>query len=69
MRGARHAGKGTGRRRRGGCAAAAGAASAPWAQVAGKGVDDCVRAGNYAACAVIQRSGCTFPELPAFTWA
>lgn len=36
--------------------------------VAGKSIDECVRAGNYAAHVVIQRSGCTFPETPSFAW-
>eukprot|EP00955_Chlamydomonas_euryale_P078915 363221-Chlamydomonas_euryale.AAC.9 len=34
----------------------------------GKAVDEAVRAGNYAANIVIQRSGCTFPPTPEFTW-
>eukprot|EP00824_Muranothrix_gubernata_P018141 TRINITY_DN37048_c0_g1_i1.p1 TRINITY_DN37048_c0_g1~~TRINITY_DN37048_c0_g1_i1.p1 ORF type:complete len:344 (-),score=66.08 TRINITY_DN37048_c0_g1_i1:60-1091(-) len=34
--------------------------------VRGKGIDECVRAGNYAACTIIQRSGCSFPERPEF---
>eukprot|EP01018_Ginkgo_biloba_P025262 Gb_17651 [translate_table: standard] len=34
--------------------------------VLGKSVEDCVRAGNYAANVVIQRSGCTFPHKPSF---
>ena len=38
--------------------------------VAGKGVAECVRAGNYAATVVVQRSGCTFPPKPlGFSWA
>lgn len=37
--------------------------------VAGKSIEECVRAGNYAANIVIQRSGCTFPETPEFVWA
>jgi adenosine kinase len=37
--------------------------------VAGKGVDEAVRAGNYAANTIIQRSGCTFPPQPDFEWA
>lgn len=37
--------------------------------VAGKAVDECVRAGNYAANVIIQRSGCTFPETSDFVWA
>jgi adenosine kinase len=37
--------------------------------VAGKAVAECVRAGNYAANVVIQRSGCTFPAKPEFVWA
>jgi adenosine kinase len=37
--------------------------------VAGKPVEECVRAGNYAANVIIQRSGCTFPDKPAFEWA
>jgi adenosine kinase len=36
--------------------------------VAGKDTAECVRAGNYAANVVIQRSGCTFPAKPAFRW-
>ncbi|KAJ6853892.1 uncharacterized protein M6B38_101130 [Iris pallida] len=31
-----------------------------------KSIVDCVKAGNYAANVVIQRSGCTFPEKPDF---
>ncbi|GAV67875.1 PfkB domain-containing protein [Cephalotus follicularis] len=31
-----------------------------------KPIDDCVRAGCYAANVVIQRSGCTYPEKPDF---
>ncbi|KAG6480502.1 hypothetical protein ZIOFF_064002 [Zingiber officinale] len=31
-----------------------------------KGIDDCVRAGCYAANVIIQRSGCTYPEKPDF---
>lgn len=34
--------------------------------VAGKGMDECCRGGNFAANVVIQRSGCTFPEKCAF---
>lgn len=34
--------------------------------VQGKPIEECVRAGNYAACVVIQRSGCTYPEKPDF---
>lgn len=30
--------------------------------VQGEGMDECCRAGNYAANVIIQRSGCTFPE-------
>ncbi|KAL6766359.1 FAP278 [Auxenochlorella protothecoides x Auxenochlorella symbiontica] len=38
--------------------------------VAGKGVEEGVRAGHYAASIVVQRSGCTFPDLPYnFSWA
>ena len=37
--------------------------------VAGKPVAECVRAGNYAANVIIQRSGCTFPAKNAFVWA
>lgn len=37
--------------------------------VAGKSVDEAVRAGNYAANVIIQRSGCTFPSKPDFEWA
>lgn len=36
--------------------------------VAGKSIEECVRAGNYAANIVIQRSGCTFPDTPSFVW-
>eukprot|EP00850_Spirogloea_muscicola_P016302 SM000131S26732 [mRNA] locus=s131:252552:255824:- [translate_table: standard] len=35
--------------------------------VLGRSTADCVRAGNYAANVVIQRSGCTFPDQPTFT--
>ncbi|XP_020094386.1 adenosine kinase 2-like [Ananas comosus] len=31
-----------------------------------KSIADCVRAGNYAANVIIQRSGCTYPEKPDF---
>ena len=34
----------------------------------GKDISECVRAGNYAANVVIQRSGCTFPGKPDFKW-
>ncbi|GJP47204.1 hypothetical protein CLOM_g6421 [Closterium sp. NIES-68] len=34
--------------------------------VQGKETEECVRAGNYAANVIIQRSGCTFPEKPEF---
>lgn len=38
--------------------------------VAGKGIAEACRAGNYAANVVIQRSGCTLPKEPAgFSWA
>ena len=37
--------------------------------VAGKSLDEAVRAGNYAASTIIQRSGCTFPAKPEFEWA
>ncbi|KAL0020666.1 hypothetical protein WJX79_006228 [Trebouxia sp. C0005] len=38
--------------------------------VAGKDIQECCRAGNFAAHVIIQRSGCTFPEKPTgFTWA
>jgi adenosine kinase len=37
--------------------------------VCGKSIEECVRAGNYAANIVIQRSGCTFPATPDFVWA
>jgi adenosine kinase len=38
--------------------------------VAGKGVAEACRAGNYAANVIIQRSGCTLPKEPAgFSWA
>ena len=31
-----------------------------------KPIEDCVKAGCYAANVVIQRSGCTYPEKPNF---
>ncbi|OVA10108.1 Adenosine kinase [Macleaya cordata] len=31
-----------------------------------KPIEECVRAGSYAANVIIQRSGCTYPEKPAF---
>ncbi|KAH0470054.1 hypothetical protein IEQ34_001612 [Dendrobium chrysotoxum] len=31
-----------------------------------KSIDDCIRAGCYAANVIIQRSGCTYPEKPDF---
>lgn len=34
----------------------------------GKGIHDCIRAGNYAANIVIQRSGCSFPKKCNFHW-
>eukprot|EP00271_Cylindrocystis_brebissonii_P013303 TRINITY_DN33039_c0_g1_i1.p1 TRINITY_DN33039_c0_g1~~TRINITY_DN33039_c0_g1_i1.p1 ORF type:complete len:343 (-),score=74.05 TRINITY_DN33039_c0_g1_i1:302-1330(-) len=34
--------------------------------VQGKDIAACVKAGNYAANVIIQRSGCTFPDKPAF---
>lgn len=34
--------------------------------VLGKDISECVRAGNYAANVIIQRSGCTFPLKPSF---
>jgi adenosine kinase len=34
--------------------------------VQGKSIDDCVKAGCYAANVIIQRSGCTYPEKPDF---
>ena len=37
--------------------------------VVGKDWTEACRAGNYAAHTIIQRSGCTFPDTPAFTWA
>lgn len=37
--------------------------------VCGKTLDECCRAGNYAAHTIIQRPGCSFPDKPAFTWA
>jgi adenosine kinase len=37
--------------------------------VCGKSIEECVRAGNYAANVIIQRSGCTFPATPDFVWA
>ncbi|GIL74984.1 hypothetical protein Vretimale_2585 [Volvox reticuliferus] len=36
--------------------------------VCGKHIAECVRAGNYAANTIIQRSGCTFPPKPEFVW-
>lgn len=35
--------------------------------VQGKDVDECVRAGNYSANLIIQRSGCTFPDKCGFS--
>lgn len=35
--------------------------------VAGKGLEECCRAGNYCANAVIQESGCKYPAKPNFT--
>ncbi|GAB4833635.1 Adenylate kinase 2 [Ancistrocladus abbreviatus] len=32
-----------------------------------KPIEECVRAGNYAANVIIQRSGCTYPEKPDFS--
>lgn len=32
-----------------------------------KGIEECIKCGNYAANVIIQRSGCTFPEKPEFT--
>jgi adenosine kinase len=37
--------------------------------VAGKDLSEACRAGNYAAHTIIQRSGCTVPDTPDFTWA
>ena len=37
--------------------------------VTGKSLAEACRAGNYAAHTIIQRSGCTFPAVPEFTWA
>lgn len=34
----------------------------------GKGMDECVRAGNYAANVIIQQSGCKMPAKPSFNW-
>jgi adenosine kinase len=34
--------------------------------VAGKGVEECIRAGNFCANTIIQRSGCTFPVECSF---
>ncbi|CAN1238021.1 Adenosine kinase 2 [Linum grandiflorum] len=34
--------------------------------VQGKGIEECVRAGTYAANVIIQRSGCTYPQSPDF---
>lgn len=40
------------------------------AQVCGKDVAECVRAGSYAAGVIVQRGGCTFPDKPyGFQWA
>lgn len=36
--------------------------------VCGRSIEDCVRAGSYAASVVIQMPGCTFPHLPDFYW-
>ena len=37
--------------------------------VAGKSVDECVRAGSYAGGVIVQQSGCTFPAKPyGFAW-
>jgi len=36
--------------------------------VCGKSLDDCVRAGHYAANVIIQQSGCKFPAKPSFNW-
>lgn len=35
----------------------------------GRDIPDCCRAGNYCANVIIQRSGCTYPDDPAFIWA
>jgi len=37
--------------------------------VAGKDMAECCRAGNYGANTIIQRSGCTFPDMPTFNWS
>jgi len=34
--------------------------------VKGKPIEECVRAGCYAANVIIQRPGCTYPEKPDF---
>ena len=34
--------------------------------VSGKDIPECVRAANYAANVIIQRSGCTYPDKPDF---
>lgn len=36
--------------------------------VVGKALDECIRAANYAANIVIQRSGCSLPVQPDFIW-
>lgn len=36
--------------------------------VCGKSLDECVRAGHYAATVIIQQSGCKFPSKPSFSW-
>ena len=36
--------------------------------VCGRSIEDCVRAGSYAASVIIQMPGCTFPSLPEFYW-
>ncbi|GAX80470.1 hypothetical protein CEUSTIGMA_g7909.t1 [Chlamydomonas eustigma] len=36
--------------------------------VCGKSIEEAVRAGNYAANTIIQRSGCSFPAKPDFVW-
>eukprot|EP00803_Ostreobium_quekettii_P007328 evm.model.scf_1728.5 EVM.evm.TU.scf_1728.5 scf_1728:31503-34768(-) len=36
--------------------------------VVGRSIEECCRAGNYAASVVVQMSGCTVPACPSFVW-
>lgn len=36
--------------------------------VCGRSIEDCVRAGTYAARTIIQMPGCTFPSVPEYFW-